>query len=116
MAHEMIHLYQDETGTARGHHNPAFQRIAKRVWPFTASMQLIHWLILRQAHDRTVPSRAVADGSRLSPRIGREAAGGAQFVQRRFRAREIGAFLLRRDVVVVGLSGMGAASFGPLMG
>lgn len=31
MAHEMIHLYQDETGTARGHHNPAFQRIAKRV-------------------------------------------------------------------------------------
>ena len=31
MAHEMIHLYQDETGTARGHHNPAFQRIARRV-------------------------------------------------------------------------------------
>ena len=24
MAHEMIHLYQDETGTARGHHNPKF--------------------------------------------------------------------------------------------
>lgn len=31
MAHEMIHLYQDETGTARGHHNPAFKKIAKRV-------------------------------------------------------------------------------------
>lgn len=31
MAHEMIHLYQDETGNARGHHNPAFKKIAKRV-------------------------------------------------------------------------------------
>ncbi|HEY0266725.1 MAG TPA: SprT-like domain-containing protein [Rhizomicrobium sp.] len=31
MAHEMIHLYQDETGTARGHHNPEFLRLAKRV-------------------------------------------------------------------------------------
>ncbi|HEU4550024.1 MAG TPA: SprT-like domain-containing protein [Rhizomicrobium sp.] len=31
MAHEMIHLYQDETGTARGHHNPEFQRLARRV-------------------------------------------------------------------------------------
>jgi len=31
MAHEMIHLYQDETGTARGHHNPAFQKLARRV-------------------------------------------------------------------------------------
>ena len=31
MAHEMIHLYQDETGTARGHHNPAFLKLAKRV-------------------------------------------------------------------------------------
>lgn len=31
MAHEMIHLYQDETGTARGHHNPSFLRLAKRV-------------------------------------------------------------------------------------
>jgi hypothetical protein len=31
MAHEMIHLYQDETGTARGHHNPAFLRLARRV-------------------------------------------------------------------------------------
>lgn len=31
MAHEMIHLYQDETGTARGHHNPAFRKLAKRV-------------------------------------------------------------------------------------
>jgi hypothetical protein len=27
----MIHLYQDETGTARGHHNPAFLKLAKRV-------------------------------------------------------------------------------------
>lgn len=31
MAHEMIHLYQDETGTARGHHNPAFRKLAQRV-------------------------------------------------------------------------------------
>jgi hypothetical protein len=31
MAHEMIHLYQDETGAARGHHNPQFRRLAKRV-------------------------------------------------------------------------------------
>ena len=31
MAHEMIHLYQDETGTARGHHNPKFLKRAKRV-------------------------------------------------------------------------------------
>ena len=31
MAHEMIHLYQDETGTARGHHTPKFRKIAKRV-------------------------------------------------------------------------------------
>lgn len=31
MAHEMIHLYQDENGTARGHHNPEFRRLAKRV-------------------------------------------------------------------------------------
>jgi hypothetical protein len=31
MAHEMIHLYQDETGTARGHHNPAFLHLARRV-------------------------------------------------------------------------------------
>jgi hypothetical protein len=31
MAHEMIHLYQDETGNARGHHNPAFQKLARRV-------------------------------------------------------------------------------------
>ena len=31
MAHEMIHLYQHETGTARGHHNPAFLKLAKRV-------------------------------------------------------------------------------------
>jgi hypothetical protein len=31
MAHEMIHLYQDETGTSRGHHNPAFRKLAKRV-------------------------------------------------------------------------------------
>jgi hypothetical protein len=31
MAHEMIHLYQDETGNARGQHNPQFQRLAKRV-------------------------------------------------------------------------------------
>ena len=31
MAHEMIHLYQDETGTARGHHNPKFLKLAKRV-------------------------------------------------------------------------------------
>src|SRR5579863_4472373 len=31
MAHEMIHLYQDETGTARGHHNPRFRKLAKRV-------------------------------------------------------------------------------------
>jgi hypothetical protein len=34
MAHEMIHLYQDETGTARGHHNPGFLRLAKRVCNF----------------------------------------------------------------------------------
>ena len=31
MAHEMIHLYQDETGTARGHHNPKFLKLARRV-------------------------------------------------------------------------------------
>jgi len=31
MAHEMIHLYQDETGNARGHHNPAFRKLARRV-------------------------------------------------------------------------------------
>ena len=31
MAHEMIHLYQDETGAARGHHNPQFRRLAKQV-------------------------------------------------------------------------------------
>lgn len=31
MAHEMIHLYQDENGAARGHHNPQFLRLAKRV-------------------------------------------------------------------------------------
>jgi hypothetical protein len=31
MAHEMIHLYQDENGTARGHHNPQFRRLAARV-------------------------------------------------------------------------------------
>ncbi|HTK02665.1 MAG TPA: SprT-like domain-containing protein [Bordetella sp.] len=31
MAHEMIHLYQDENGTARGHHNPEFHRLAARV-------------------------------------------------------------------------------------
>ncbi len=31
MAHEMIHLYQDENGTARGHHNKEFLRLAKRV-------------------------------------------------------------------------------------
>jgi len=31
MAHEMIHLYQDETGTARGHHNPQFHKLARRV-------------------------------------------------------------------------------------
>lgn len=31
MAHEMIHLYQDENGWARGHHNPQFQRLARRV-------------------------------------------------------------------------------------
>jgi hypothetical protein len=31
MAHEMIHLYQDETGTARGHHNPEFRKLARRV-------------------------------------------------------------------------------------
>ena len=30
MAHEMIHLYQDETGTARGHHYPKFLKLAKR--------------------------------------------------------------------------------------
>ena len=29
MAHEMIHLYQDETGTARGHHNPRFRKLAQ---------------------------------------------------------------------------------------
>ena len=26
MAHEMIHLYQHETGTVRGHHNPKFRK------------------------------------------------------------------------------------------
>jgi len=31
MAHEMIHLYQDENGTARGNHNPEFRRLAKSV-------------------------------------------------------------------------------------
>lgn len=31
MAHEMIHLYQDETGSARGHHNPQFRKLAARV-------------------------------------------------------------------------------------
>ena len=31
MAHEMSHLYQDETGAARGLHNPQFRRLAKRV-------------------------------------------------------------------------------------
>lgn len=31
MAHEMIHLYQDENGWARGHHNSQFRRLAKRV-------------------------------------------------------------------------------------
>jgi len=32
MAHEMIHLYQDETGTcSRGQHNTEFRRLAKRV-------------------------------------------------------------------------------------
>jgi hypothetical protein len=31
MAHEMIHLYQDENGKARGNHNPEFMRLAKRV-------------------------------------------------------------------------------------
>lgn len=31
MAHEMIHLYQDENGAARGNHNPQFLRLAKRV-------------------------------------------------------------------------------------
>src|ERR1700712_2643249 len=31
MAHEMIHLYQDENGMARGHHNPQFYRLAARV-------------------------------------------------------------------------------------
>ena len=31
MAHEMIHLYQDENGTARGNHNPEFLRLARRV-------------------------------------------------------------------------------------
>jgi predicted SprT family Zn-dependent metalloprotease len=31
MAHEMIHLYQDESGTARGHHNAEFRRLAARV-------------------------------------------------------------------------------------
>jgi len=31
MAHEMIHLYQDENGAARGHHNPEFRRLARRV-------------------------------------------------------------------------------------
>jgi hypothetical protein len=31
MAHEMIHLYQDETGSARGHHNPQFRALAARV-------------------------------------------------------------------------------------
>lgn len=31
MAHEMIHLYQDENGAARGHHNAEFRRLAKRV-------------------------------------------------------------------------------------
>lgn len=31
MAHEMIHLYQDENGAARGHHNAAFRKLARRV-------------------------------------------------------------------------------------
>ena len=31
MAHEMIHLYQDENGWARGHHNPQFRKLAARV-------------------------------------------------------------------------------------
>lgn len=31
MAHEMIHLYQDETGAARGQHNAAFRKLARRV-------------------------------------------------------------------------------------
>jgi hypothetical protein len=31
MAHEMIHLYQDENGWARGHHNPQFRALAARV-------------------------------------------------------------------------------------
>jgi hypothetical protein len=31
MAHEMIHLYQDESGSARGNHNPEFLRLARRV-------------------------------------------------------------------------------------
>src|SRR5205809_861445 len=31
MAHEMIHLYQDETGSARGHHNPQFRALSARV-------------------------------------------------------------------------------------
>ena len=31
MAHEMIHLYQDENGAARGVHNPQFCRLARRV-------------------------------------------------------------------------------------
>ncbi|HJR55150.1 MAG TPA: SprT-like domain-containing protein [Rhizomicrobium sp.] len=34
MAHEMIHLYQDETGSARGHHNPQFLSLAARVCAF----------------------------------------------------------------------------------
>jgi hypothetical protein len=34
MAHEMIHLYQDETGSARGHHNPQFRALAARVCAF----------------------------------------------------------------------------------
>ena len=31
MAHEMIHLHQDENGTARGHHNPKFHALARKV-------------------------------------------------------------------------------------
>ena len=31
MAHEMIHLYQDENGWARGHHNPQFRALSARV-------------------------------------------------------------------------------------
>lgn len=31
MAHEMIHLYQDESGMARGHQNRAFRKLAVRI-------------------------------------------------------------------------------------